>query len=88
MTDKARLVLEDCKKVLSRFKNDAWYIDHHLNWVLAIVLLRTVGHVLDKVDSRRDPKIKKAVAELWKQLNRTPNSILKSEGLVFCLFLL
>lgn len=34
-------------------------------------MLRTVGHVLDKVDSNSDPKIKIAVEQKWENLKKS-----------------
>jgi hypothetical protein len=36
--------------------------------VTAATLLRAVGHMLDKVDTRSDPKLRKAMNDRWKQL--------------------
>ena len=57
----ARKVLSDCRLAHSLLENE---VDHNLwriHWVAAVALIRSVGHVLDKVDGQ-DPEIKKSAA--------------------------
>ena len=69
MTQHARTVLSDCRGALEELTagvhDDRW----RRRWVATVVLLRTVGHVLDKVDSKRSPKMKTAIDEAWTELN-------------------
>jgi hypothetical protein len=62
----ARLVLDDVRLVRERLEDErddrAWRLD----WALAVVLLRTVGDVLDKVDGENDPRVKAVAGELYR----------------------
>jgi hypothetical protein len=60
----ARLVLQDAMYVREKLENETGRIEWRLFWILAVVLLRAVGHVLDKVDGAADPKVKKAANDL------------------------
>lgn len=68
MTQAARLVLEDCRGALAdltdRVHGETW----RRRWVTVIVLLRTVGHVLEKVDASNSPKLGTAIAGAWVKL--------------------
>ena len=66
MTDAARLVLADAKHVRERLENETDGREWRLAWALAVVLLRTVGDVLDKVDGVADRRVKSASAELYR----------------------
>lgn len=59
----ARLVLQDVMAVRENLEHETGAIQWRLNWVLAVVLLRTVGHVLDKVDGAADPRVKQLAKE-------------------------
>jgi hypothetical protein len=87
---KARLVLQDAMFVREKLENELGHIEWRLYWVLAVVLLRAVGHVLDKVDGANDPAVKKEANQLHKSwrtgdenvifrdfIERERNSILK-----------
>ena len=62
-------------------------LDHHdefeehpewvLFWVAGVALLRAVGHVLDKVDGAKCPKLKEIIARRWAEwkADRTANAI-------------
>jgi hypothetical protein len=76
MTSKAREVLGDCEKALQDLsihglQGRAW----RLRWVTAVVLLRTVGYVLKKVDEVSSPYMKEAIDEAWKECKRTKPQI-------------
>ena len=87
---KARLVLQDAMFVREKLENELGHIEWRLYWVLAVVLLRAVGHVLDKVDGNNDSKVKReanALHKSWRSgdenaifrdfIERERNSILK-----------
>ncbi|MCC7703509.1 hypothetical protein IGS59_14765 [Janthinobacterium sp. GW460P] len=87
---KARLVLQDAMFVREKLENELGHIEWRLYWVLAVVLLRAVGHVLDKVDGNDDPAVKREANTLHKSwrsgdenaifrdfIERERNSILK-----------
>ena len=73
-----------------KLENELGHIEWRLYWVLAVVLLRAVGHVLDKVDGANNPAVKVAATALHKSwragdensifrdfIERERNSILK-----------
>ena len=87
---RARLVLQDVMFVRQKLENETGRIEWRLNWVLAVVLLRAVGHVLDKVDGAADPSVRRYARKLHKSwrtgdanaifrdfIERERNSILK-----------
>jgi hypothetical protein len=82
MTATARNVLADCRSAAAELVNgvqgDAW----RRNWVLSVVLLRTVGHVLANVDSARDENLRRSIDDWWKQLRAT-----KPEPVIFWKFI-
>jgi hypothetical protein len=87
---KARLVLQDAMYVRDKLEAEVGHIEWRLYWVLAVVLLRAVGHVLDKVDGANNAEARAAAKKLhhsWKAgeehaifrdfIERERNSILK-----------
>lgn len=65
-TPQARLVLQDVLFIREKLENEQDQIEWRLSWVLAVVLLRAIGHVLDKVDGTNNPLVKKYANELFK----------------------
>ena len=51
MTDRARLVLDDCRLALKLLEDETDLKRWRIHWVAAVALIRAVGHVLAKVDS-------------------------------------
>jgi hypothetical protein len=73
----ARKVLQDCKKAWQWLDEETDQDRYRRAWVCALALLRSVGHVLDKVDAKRNNRIKTAADGLyrsWKS-NRAENAI-------------
>ncbi len=68
MTLAARKVLEDCKGALDDLKDGIRGSLWRRRWITAVVLLRTVGYVLDKVDSTSSPKHKAIIEKEWSAL--------------------
>lgn len=62
----ARLVLSDAELVRNRLEDECDEREWRLDWALAVVLLRTVGDVLHKVDGAANPQVKRASRELYK----------------------
>jgi len=65
----ARRAMRDCYLARNRYKAAVNQSNRRLDWVLAVTLLRVVGHALHKVDARRSPEMKAAIAEAhlgWK----------------------
>lgn len=87
----ARLVLQDVIYVRNILEDETRHIEWRLHWILAVVLLRTVGHVLHNVDGQTSPRVKtlaQAMHARWKGedpadaifrdfIERERNSILK-----------
>ena len=68
MTAAARETLEDCRGALAELVDGVQGRDWRRKWILAVVLLRTVGHVLDKVDGGRTPAYRAAIDKWWSSL--------------------
>ena len=71
MTTSAREVLEDCRGALAELGDGVQGPVWRRRWIVAVVLLRAVGHVLDKVDGARSKELKEAVDEWWCLLRST-----------------
>jgi hypothetical protein len=61
MTAAARLVLDDCRGALADLKEGVQGAEWRRRWIVTVVLLRAVGHVLEKVDG---------AASLWRDSYR------------------
>jgi len=68
MSLRARLVLDDCRGAVTDLHDGLQGGDWRRRWVTAVTLLRAVEHVLRKVDTRGDPKLRKAINDRWDQL--------------------
>lgn len=91
MTVAARIVLEDCRGALADLREGVQGGEWRRRWIAAVTLLRVVGHVLDKVDGRREPRLKAAIYSahqrvtqskpdpviFWDFIDGTRNAILK-----------
>ena len=62
----ARLVLQDVMFVRDKLEDETGRIEWRLYWVLAVVLLRAVGHVLEKVDGDENSEVRKVANELYR----------------------
>ncbi len=69
MTTTARKVLADCKTVHSLLEMESDAAHFRVLWVSGSALLRSVGHVLQKVDSKHSSKVAKSVDAAWKRWN-------------------
>ena len=54
MTTAARRVLDDCKFILAKLEDEKDDQQWRIHWVAVVTLLRAVGHVLTKVDGKRE----------------------------------
>jgi hypothetical protein len=93
----ARTVLIDCKNAHALLEDEAEPTHLRLFWVTGVVLLRAVGHVLQKVDAQRSPVIKHKIEQLysewkrdkeanaifWKFIEQERNNILKKYTIGF-----
>lgn len=68
----ARLVLQDAMFVREKLEHEIGVIEWRLLWVLSVVLLRAVGHVLDKVDGNGDRRVQAVSRSLHKQWKTLP----------------
>lgn len=71
MTVAAREVLEDCRSAVEEIDHGVQGRAWRIRWVAAVVLLRTVGYVLAKIDSNLSPAYRSAIGEAWSQLNHS-----------------
>lgn len=58
----------ECVTVLFQLQNSDLDDEHpewRIWWIAGIALLRTVGHVLDKVDAKRSPHHKMTILQAW-----------------------
>ncbi|MBD9407526.1 hypothetical protein IB236_19480 [Acidovorax sp. ACV02] len=78
MTKTARIVLQDVKFALSKHTDTLQSEWFRISWFGIVGLLRSIGHVLDKVDSQISPAMAYAIRESWKQLQST-----KPEPVIF-----
>jgi hypothetical protein len=60
---KAWEVLGDCQVALKMLEEEKSLERWRIVWAAAVCLIRTVGHVLDKVDCANDPTLKKITAQ-------------------------
>ncbi|KTB77303.1 hypothetical protein AO070_17190 [Pseudomonas syringae pv. syringae PD2766] len=68
-TAHARQVLVDVEFVREKLEHETSMLEWRLNWVTAVVLIRAVGHILNKVDGKAFPAVRKLANELhqeWK----------------------
>ncbi len=74
---RARQVLDDCRKAHSLLEHEDDPQTFRILFVAAVTLCRAVGHVLDKVDAKEDPRLKESVQSWWRELNSdtTKNTI-------------
>ena len=68
---RARLVLLDCEQALEAIRMADLREDWRWQWVSVVALLRTVGHVLHKVDSQSSPEMRSAIEHHYKELKAT-----------------
>ncbi|MGZ8215161.1 MAG: hypothetical protein ACXWTP_11740 [Methylosarcina sp.] len=71
MTTSARLVLEDCEEAATEIDSGVQGSAWRRRWITSVVLLRAVGHVLDKVDSSQSVAHKLAIDAAWKSLQQS-----------------
>ena len=69
---KARLVLQDAMYVREKLETETGKIEWRLYWILAVVLLRAVGHVLYKVDGAANPKVRELSQSMHKSWKTDP----------------
>jgi hypothetical protein len=73
-TTAARRVLRDCHIAVRMCKSAPLGAERRIAWTTAVTLLRTVGHVLDKVDGSRSNYLRAAIDECWGEVrNGGPN---------------
>jgi hypothetical protein len=65
--------LRDCYRAKSRFDAATAATDRRLWWILALTLLRAVGHVLNKVDSRRSRYLADSIRQAYSTWKLEPH---------------
>ncbi len=68
MTKAARKVLNDCRGALKDFKDGIQGESWRRHWILCVVLLRAVGNVLEKIDSKQNKTLKDIIKEEYKNI--------------------
>lgn len=63
----ARRVLRDCYRSSGELSKAEDGASWRMRWLTTVTLLRVVGHVLDKIDSKRSPFIKQSIKNAWKR---------------------
>jgi hypothetical protein len=71
MTAASRQVLLDCNGALEDLRAGPTGLQWRTRWAAAVALLRAVGHVLQIVDAKSSPAMKKAVGEAYSSLQDT-----------------
>lgn len=82
MTTAARQALNDCREAVDLLVDGLQGSEWRRRWVLAIVLLRVVGHVLDKVDGYQSPRYRSAIDSWWTNMRQK-----KPEPIIFWCFI-
>jgi hypothetical protein len=67
----ARLVLDDCREARAQLMEGIQGATWRVRWVTMVVLLRTVLHVLDKVDAPTDAALSEASRKAWNAVKAT-----------------
>ena len=67
----ARAVLDDCRGALTDLHDELMGGKWRRRWAAAVGLLRTVGHVLDKVDGESSSQLRAAVDAKWAALKKS-----------------
>ena len=68
---RARDVLSDCELALADFQAAGPTPYWRTRWTALVGSLRSVGHVLEKIDAEQSAELKQAVAEAWSELKKT-----------------
>jgi hypothetical protein len=68
MTAIAREVLRDCEAALEDLRAGPTGLQWRTRWAATVTLLRAVGHVLEKVDSKSSKAMATAIKEKYKEL--------------------
>jgi hypothetical protein len=69
MTNAAREVLDDCRGAINSLIDGLQGREWRRCWILSVVLLRTIGHVLNKVDGAQSQAHRAAIDRWWEDLN-------------------
>ena len=71
MTRQARLVLDDCHGALSDLIDGIQGAQWRRRWITCVVLLRVVGHVLDKIDGNASGVLRDEIRASYDRLKQT-----------------
>lgn len=78
----ARAVLRDCHRSAHELTKATTPTTWRLRWITTVVLLRTVGHVLDKVDGARSLYLREAIDREWARVKAH-----RGDNLIFYAFI-
>jgi len=78
----ARAVLRDCHRSARELSTATTPTTWRLRWITTVVLLRTVGHVLDKVDGARSLYLRAAIDREWARVKAH-----RADNLIFHAFI-
>jgi hypothetical protein len=70
----ARAPLRDAQWAVQRLEATDDATEFRVLWAATAALLRTVGHVLDKVDGEASPALRTAVDTWWREVKRNRDS--------------
>ena len=74
--------LRDARWALERLEATDNAVEFRVLWAATAALLRSVGHVLDKVDGGRSPALRSAVDQWWQGVKRD-----RAQHAIFWLFI-
>lgn len=74
MTSTARKILVECEFAHSLLESENDERKFKIIWIAFVSLIRSIGYVLDKVDSKKNPLLKKKIDKWWKSLKENKNA--------------
>jgi hypothetical protein len=72
MTATARKILRDLQVAHELLETEESAERFRVHWVAAVALCRTVGHVLQKIDSNTSPQLKAAISQIYASWKAEP----------------
>ena len=68
---KAEQVIEDCEFAIAKHNSSLQGTEFRLSWWTIVSLLRAIGHVLEKVDSRESIRHAQIISDEYEKLKKT-----------------
>lgn len=69
MTERARWALKDCRDAALELRQNNDVFAWRRRWLTVVSLLRAIGHILKKIDSKQSQNYKHAIDLWWRDLN-------------------